>query len=114
MGALNGVELAKGCLVTPRLKVVPIGWSWVRWWCQRLHERIMVRGGVVDEDCVVDRRVVPPLSKGQTLHTAYVDNFLAFGTHAEGVQRKVVKVMEALGGAGLVVEHEDPIQGIRA
>ena len=69
----------------------------------------MVTGGAADAEKIVDRKPVPQLLGNNTVHTAYVDNSLAFGTDATAVREKVRGVMTALDNAGLVVEHDDPI-----
>ena len=83
-----------------------MGWTWALWWCQRIHEEIMERAGALDCDKLVDRRPAPPVRPGGSVHTAYVDNFIALGTDVVRVRENVDGVMVALQQAGLLVERE--------
>ena len=103
---LNGEALHPGRLLRPRVRVVPMGWNWALWWCQRIHEQIITRSGLPDAERLVDRRPAPP--PRPSCHTAYVDNFIAFGTDRGAVEGKVATVMRHLEAAGLVVEREEP------
>ncbi|CAK0826987.1 unnamed protein product [Prorocentrum cordatum] len=102
---LGGEPLGRGALVTPRLAVLPMGWSWALWWCQRVHERTSVEAGACPEQRIVDHRPPPPMTPGA--HLEYVDNFIAIGTDSEWVAALVRRVSDALRARGLEVKAED-------
>ncbi|CAK0902508.1 unnamed protein product [Prorocentrum cordatum] len=102
---LGGKPLGRGALVTPRLAVLPMGWSWALWWCQRVHERTSVEAGACPEQRIVDRRPPPPMTPGA--HLEYVDNFIAIGTDSEWAAALVRRVSDALRARGLEVKAED-------
>ncbi|CAK0813222.1 unnamed protein product, partial [Prorocentrum cordatum] len=102
---LGGKPLGRGAFVTPRLAVLPMGWSWALWWCQRVHERTSVEAGACPELRIADRRPPPPMTPGA--HLEYVDNFIAIGTDSEWVAALVRRVSDALRARGLEVKAED-------
>ena len=79
-GLTVGGQLAKpGVRYYPRLAVVPMGWSWALYICQKVHERLAQQAGLVDSDRLVDRRPAP---SAQAMHAQYVDNLVVIG-HAK-------------------------------
>eukprot|EP00438_Fugacium_kawagutii_P019908 Skav227785 [mRNA] locus=scaffold1237:174468:178224:+ [translate_table: standard] len=46
MEELGGQRLRKDAWLIPRIAVLPMGWTWALWWCQRLYERIAERAGL--------------------------------------------------------------------
>ena len=92
----------KGKWAYPRLTVVPMGWSWALWWCQKLHERIVLRAGLNDDNQLRDRH---PFTNGACSHIQYVDNLVVLGSDAAQVQDGFKKAVGALRDAGLQV-HE--------
>eukprot|EP00438_Fugacium_kawagutii_P025616 Skav209719 [mRNA] locus=scaffold528:209114:215555:- [translate_table: standard] len=88
--------------IYPRVKVIPMGWSWAMWWCQTLSERICERGGLLPNERLRDHAPAP---KGSFWHIQYVDNLHVFGANQTEVEQRFWKAVEALREAGLVV-HE--------
>ncbi|CAK0850468.1 unnamed protein product, partial [Prorocentrum cordatum] len=43
---VQGVRASPGTWVTPRMRALPMGWSWALWWCQAIHERAAEEEGV--------------------------------------------------------------------
>ncbi|CAK0857930.1 unnamed protein product [Prorocentrum cordatum] len=106
-----GVSSAGGCLVAPtaklfpRLKVVPMGWSWALWWCQSIMERIAEQSGCPEPQRLHDGRPAPGLSEFG--HLQYVDNFVSLGYDRDAVRAAVARVAAELERRGLVVTLED-------
>lgn len=69
----------KGKWAVPRLCVVPMGWSWALYWCQKLHERLVLRPGLGESQQLRDRA---PFNNGECSHLQYVDNLVVLGSNA--------------------------------
>eukprot|EP00972_Heterocapsa_arctica_P013618 2009054-Heterocapsa_arctica.AAC.1 len=65
-------------MLHPRLKVVQMGWTWALWWCQRIHERLVLSVGGLEDNKLQDRRAPPLLT--EATHLEHVDNFVAIST----------------------------------
>ena len=104
---VNGVKLSKDALVTPRMAVLPMGWAWALWWCQRLHERIAERSGLSREERLQD--FTPP-PKGKFWHVQYVDNLHVMGTDPVEVQSRFRGAVAELKKAGLTVHEEEEFE----
>ena len=97
---------SEGEMVTPVLKVVPMGWTHALWVCQWCHEAV-VNGipGLHSELRVVDRRRVPRVEPrgdgGGCIHTEYVDNFVALSQKPGVVFELASQVGEKLKSRGL-------------
>ena len=48
-----------GQKVFPRLAVLPMGWTWALYWCQRAHEAVVERSGLKSEERLQDFSPVP-------------------------------------------------------
>ena len=81
---LRGVKVSPRCRVYPRLKVLPMGWSHALWWCQAIHQRIVMRAGASADNLLEDKACAP---SGRCMHLEYVDNFVVLGTCREEVNR---------------------------
>ena len=102
--SLNGSVVSANQWLSPRLAVVPMGWSWALWICQSVHESIIDRTGLGESSRIRDRRVPPDAS---VCHTEYVDNLIVLGTDKDQVQYKYDKAVRALKDAGLQVHEEE-------
>ena len=76
---VDGQFLAGDVIVVPRLKVLPMGWSWSLWICQMCLVRAGVLVGQTLYNSIVDKKSTPPLGLHDTVHAKYVDNFLVAG-----------------------------------
>ena len=61
---IGGQPVPPSTRLSPRLKVVPMGWSWALWWCQSVHMKIAHRAGFRGEALLRDRHAVPSLRTG--------------------------------------------------
>ncbi|CAK0839763.1 unnamed protein product, partial [Prorocentrum cordatum] len=107
-GAFYHLELPEqlpSAKLYPRLRVVPMGWSWAMWWCQSVMERVAEAAGCDDDARLRDGRPAPSLDP--SCHLEYVDNFVSIGYDAEAVRSAVTRVMTELKRRGLVVTREE-------
>ena len=105
---LHGVDITAGSRVYPRLKVLPMGWSHALWWCQNIHQRIVMEAGAFRETCLEDRSVAPA---GTCMHLEYVDNFVVLGSCEQKVNALSAAGVTALREKGLVVHEEERAEG---
>ena len=77
-----------------------MGWSWALWWCQKLHERLVISSGLPPQDCLQDRKRV---GCSECLHLQYVDNLVVLGTSREKVEESFRNAVSELKSAGLQV-----------
>jgi hypothetical protein len=96
--------------VTPQLTVMPMGWSWALYFCQRIVEAQVLRAGFAMGDLVRDRHTMPDLDD-QNLGAVYVDGAAVLGTVQPEVRRDISKVLDSLTRVGLkckgIVESSD-------
>ncbi|CAK0911875.1 unnamed protein product [Prorocentrum cordatum] len=102
---VGGVAVGASTKLYPRLRVVPMGWSWAMWWCQSVMERVAEAAGCGDDARLRDGRPAPSLDP--SCHLEYVDNFVSIGYDAEAVRSAVTRVMTELKRRGLVVTREE-------
>ena len=88
----------KAAWVTPRFKVMPMGWSWALWWCQGIHERCVEAAGLGKEARIQDGRVT---DSSRVSHFQYVDNFGAIGDDEAKVRTELRAVVGELRRRGL-------------
>ena len=105
---LEGVKVSPRCRLYPRLKVLPMGWSHALWWCQAIHQRIVMSAGASAANLLEDKACAPP---GRCMHLEYVDNFVVLGTCKEEVNHLSAAGVEALRESGLVVHEEESSEG---
>ena len=74
---IGGKAVHPNQMVTPRLAVVPMGWTWALWWCQKILETKAEEGGATDGQRVLDKLAAPSVER--PIHVCYVDNFAAMG-----------------------------------
>ena len=103
-----GIDLVEGASVQPeqwiypRVRVVPMGWSWAMWWVQNLSERICGRTGLTESERLRDGQSAPT---GHFWHIQYVDNLRVFGRNKKEVEDRFWAAVDGLRQAGLTV-HE--------
>ena len=51
---LNGSPVSPDTIIFPRLKVIPMGWSWAVYWCQHAVQRVLA----TQPSCGVPHRIV--------------------------------------------------------
>lgn len=102
VSAVNGAEVSADQWVFPRIAVLPMGWSWALYWCQKIHEHIVERAGLLEAERLQD--FTPPPS-GSFFHIQYVDNLHVAGTSRDEVVGRFRLAVQALRDAGLTV-HE--------
>ena len=76
---IGGIRTKADEWVTPRLRVLPMGWSWSLWFCQSLVEQVGRVSGQSDIDKIADRTSHPQLLPQTVEHAKYVDNFISLG-----------------------------------
>ncbi|CAK0903346.1 unnamed protein product [Prorocentrum cordatum] len=91
---IGGRAVAAHEKVYPRLAVIPMGWSWALWMCQKIHERIVEADGSDPKFRITDKTCPPDLS--QPCHTQYVDNYIAISTNRDNVKKSVSSAITAL------------------
>ena len=91
----------------PCLCVLPMGWSWSVYLCQRCHENILLREGLVNSARkLVDFTTAPDLSCGSPVWLGYVDNSVIGGTDKAQVDALRTVSDDAFRKAGLRVHEE--------
>lgn len=94
-------------LTFPRLKVVPMGWSWAMWVAQRVQLQIsLIASGLGEDRILVEGRPCPDLSQGDPIIIPYADNLNVAGTDADRVQKAKDQVVAALRRLGFRVHEE--------
>lgn len=101
---IAGVDVSPGTWLTPRLAVVPMGWSWALYLCQSVHESLAEKAGLGEANRIRDRKA-PPSS--DCCHTQYVDNMIVIGTNSELVTSAYETAVNCLKNAGLQVHEEE-------
>ena len=92
-------------IIVPRLRVLPMGWSWSLWICQMVHEQMGIESEQSDVDKIVDQSPPPPLQSHNILHAKYVDNFLVMSHNPAEVERSCNTLTNKLNSHQLRV-HE--------
>lgn len=93
--------------VHPRLRVVPMGWSWAMWLSQRVHQYQSQLGANAGVDRVlVDGKACPDLRNGQVVLLPYADNLNVAGTDKRLVQEAKDGAVRRLREVGLIVHEE--------
>lgn len=102
--SLDGKRLRGDEKLTPRLAVVPMGWSWALYMCQSIHESLALKGGLTEEFRIRDRKPPPDSA---CCHTQYVDNMIVLGTNDSAVRDAYRRAVATLKEAGLQVHEEE-------
>lgn len=105
---VNGITVGPKCKITPRLAVVPMGWTWALFLCQSVHEALAEKAGLGEKNRIRDRHVPP---KTDCCHTQYVDNMIVLGTDKDSVLNSYDNAVDCLKQAGLQVHDEEVGEG---
>ena len=103
---INGVRTHPDEWVTPRLNVLPMGWSWSLWFCQSIIEEVGRCSGHSDNNMVADRKSHTQLTCNSVLHAKYVDNFISFGHDPNTVGLANQSIVTSLNDLNLKVHEE--------
>ncbi|CAE8681315.1 unnamed protein product [Polarella glacialis] len=91
----------------PRLRVVPMGWSWAMWIAQRAHQFQALLGAGLNQDrLLVDGQPAPSLKDGTPIVLPYCDNLNIAGTNRELVQQAKDGAVKRLRAVGFLVHEE--------
>lgn len=77
--SIDGMSISPNTYLTPQLEVLPMGWSWSLFLCQRVHEVVAGKSGFDSSSAILDRHVPKPSGSHDVQHAEYVDNFLIAG-----------------------------------
>ena len=99
-GAELGANL-KGGLVSPRLQVLGMGFSWALYFCQRMVESCVRRAGIPTEHMCSDRQIVPSLKEAGVVCATYVDGVAAVSEDEKLADETIKRVSEVLAEANL-------------
>ena len=86
--------------LTPRLTVLPMGWSWSLRFCQLIVESF-VSTEVGTENTIKDGQPFTRVAPGQPAGAAYVDNVLVFATCKEMADVSLKRIAKSLTSKGL-------------
>eukprot|EP00438_Fugacium_kawagutii_P012339 Skav221970 [mRNA] locus=scaffold195:898936:903000:- [translate_table: standard] len=98
----GGRAISPDTWIYPRVRVIPMGWSWAMWWCQAISERLCEKSGLLEEERLRDSK---PSPGSRFWHVQYVDNLHVFGTDRSEVEERFWKAVQQLRSVGLSV-HE--------
>ena len=102
---LGGKFVCGETFIVPRLKVLPMGWSWSLWICQSMLVHTGSVRGDARTSAIADKQVTEPLGTKNSIHAKYVDNFLYISHDPETADRDNNSLTNTLCAQGLVV-HE--------
>ena len=85
------LTLRRHGLVTPRLLVLAMGWSWSLFFCQRMVEDAVVAAGFPAADLIRGRHSCRPLEEGP-LVAVYVDGVAVLATTTAEADRLCERV----------------------
>ena len=107
VSAEHGGSLVYDGWAHPRLRVVPMGWSWAMWLSQRVHQvQSQIGAGISQDRVLVDGKPAPDLSDGQVLLLPYADNLNVAGVDQRRVQMAKDGAVKRLREVGLLVHEE--------
>ena len=102
--------------IYPRLKVVPMGWSWAMWIAQRIHQfQAALAVGCSPAQVLADGRPPPSLRGGHPILIPYADNMNVVGVDRQRVQDTKDKIAERLRDVGFIVhEEQEAVSSVQA
>ena len=99
--SLGGLPVRPDFVLTPRLRILPMGWSHALWFCQTLHLKLLSRvPGFIDDRLLWDRRSQPSFSPWGFI--VYVVNCIIMGHDPVAVAAAVEEGRAAVEAAGLL------------
>ena len=105
-GVEPGMHLRDDDLVTPRLAVLAMGFSWSLFFCPKAIEQVVQRCGFSEEQFVVDRAPPPDLSGGKVGVAVYVDGVASLGSDLDAVDDANQRIRQGLAEANLECSAE--------
>ena len=97
-------HLATSDVIYPQVKVLPMGWTWATYFCQRLLENVFVsRSGFPSSLQVLGRRPAPELGTKHSNYIIYIDNFAHLSLSKKQAQRDLETSEVALRAVGFDV-----------
>ena len=91
----------------PRLRAVPMGWSWAMWISQRVHQFLALQAcGLSPDRLLVEGRPCPDLSDGSPALIVYADNLNVLGTNEMKVQEVKDVIVQKLRSVNFIVHEE--------
>jgi hypothetical protein len=91
----------------PRLRVVPMGWSWAMYLSQRIHQNLVLESTGLDPSRLLIDGVPPPsLEGGEVAIIPYADNLNVAGLDQDRVQHVKDTVVAKLRATGFRVHEE--------
>lgn len=109
VSTVEGRAVGGEVFLRPRLRALPVGWTWGLFWSQAILERCVAAAGLTDETRIFDGR--PPVPPGREPHLHDVDNFAVLGTDRERVASKLAAVRDVLLSRGLALHKEEVGEG---
>ena len=95
----------------PRLRVVPMGWSWAMYFAQRAHQHLCLQAtGLGVDRVLVEGRPSPDLSDSEVALIPYADNLNVTGISAQRVQEVKDLIVKKLRDIGFRVHEETEAQ----
>ena len=101
---ISGRSVKSDTFITPRVAVVPMGWSWALYLCQSVHEALAGESGLHEQDRLRDKKPAP---NTQCCHLQYVDNMIVLGSDSCQVKECYDRAVKCLKDAGLQVHEEE-------
>ena len=92
--------------LVPRLRVLPMGWSWSLHLAQKVHERRFLHAGIPREPMIFDRQPCPTLDSLSDACAARVDKFVCISSSASRANDALSRVQESL------VSNHLPVHGV--
>lgn len=91
----------------PRLRVVPMGWSWAMFLSQRIHQHLCLEATGLDESrLLVEGNPPPCLEGGEVVLLPYADNLNVAGVNPARVQEIKDVIVQKLRKTGFRVHEE--------
>lgn len=104
-------EASSSGWVWPRLRVVPMGWSWAMYFAQRAHQHLCLQAtGLGMDRVLVEGRPAPDLSDSEVALIPYADNLNVTGICAQRVQEVKDLIVKKLRDTGFRVHEETEAQ----
>ena len=91
--------------ITPRMCVMPMGWSHALHWCQLLHARI-ISTALPEIPLLDDDSPITPLDQFNCIASVHVDNFGIEGVNCDLVRDAYWRAHRAIKEKGLAVHDE--------
>ncbi|CAK0842468.1 unnamed protein product, partial [Prorocentrum cordatum] len=101
MAAGADIDLPDARFGSPLLQVLPMGWSWSLYFCQRLLETTVLRSGIDTGPLVMDRHAPLQVRTSPTQPGVYVDDVCVVGGDGDRCVADCTEVVSELERVGL-------------